>query len=79
MTRRELADEIEAFLGGRGGVWDWDDLCRSRLTDPELERVRQECCAVDERFPAKAPGQYCSDEGVAFLRRIVSQLREGAA
>jgi hypothetical protein len=79
MSRRELADQIEAFLDGSAGPWDWDDLCTYRLTDPELEQVRQECCGVDERFPPTAPGQYCSDAGVAFLRAVINRLREGAA
>jgi hypothetical protein len=79
MSRRELADQIEAFLDGTGGPWGWDDLCSCRLSDPELERVKQECCGVGERFPATAPGQYCSAEGIALLRRIVSDLRKGAA
>ena len=79
MSRRELADEIEAFLNGTGAAWEWDDLCSARLVDPELERLRQECCDVNERFPATSPENFCSDEGMAFLRKVVSHLRDGAA
>ena len=37
MTKDQV-HEIETFLAGSGGAWDWDDFISIRLDDPELER-----------------------------------------
>ena len=79
MTRQEFARHIEAFLDGVGAAYDWDDLCSARFSDPELEAVRKECCAVDERFPPTRPGEYCNEQGRTFLRSTVQRLRGDAA
>lgn len=45
-TRDRSADEVVGFLRdfleGGGGPWDWDEFETTPITDPELERIRQQ-------------------------------------
>jgi hypothetical protein len=75
-TRNEVASEIEAFLGGQGGAWDWDDFISIRLDDRGLEAVRSLCGSLPELFPPDRKGQYCSARGLELLRTLVRLLRE---
>ena len=68
MTRAELADMIERFIGDAPGCgdWEWDDFTSVRA-EPELEPFRQRLLA-----------QACPPGDEAELRQIISELRTHA-
>jgi hypothetical protein len=71
-----VASALEAFLEGSGGPWDFDDLIHDRYSD---ELVRASIQAVDHmplNFPSSHPNQYCSDEGLIEIQRVIDILRE---
>ena len=72
----DAASEIEAFVEGRGGEWDWDDFTSTSKPDAFLESVRNRCDAVYDEFPATQKGRYCSDEGFDVLRSLARDVRE---
>jgi hypothetical protein len=76
--REVLASTIERFVNGNAGPYEWDDVVGVPFTDPGLESIRQECLSVEERFPPTKKGEYCSDEGGAFLLGIAARLRREA-
>jgi hypothetical protein len=41
-TAAEVAEYIRNFISGEGGKWDWDDFESLSITNPDLERIRQE-------------------------------------
>lgn len=41
-TAAEVAAYLRDFIEGRGGEWDWDDFESVPITDPDLDRIRQE-------------------------------------
>lgn len=73
LTADQVADTIERFIEHRDGRWDWDDFISISIKDPELDAIRLRCCDLPEEFPAN--GTYCSSEGVAVMRELVTQLR----
>ena len=79
LTREEVASEIETFLDGSGGTWDWDDFLSIKISDPELEAIRQRCADLPYEFPPREAGHYCSPEGAKVLRSIVRELRRDSA
>jgi hypothetical protein len=78
LTKEEVANEIESFLGGKGGPFDWDDFCGFTLTDAELDRIRARSARLDQEFPPASSGEYCNDEGRKVLREYLVQLRRSA-
>jgi hypothetical protein len=42
LTADEVAEYLRNFISGKGGKWDWDDFESVSITDPDLERIRQE-------------------------------------
>ena len=66
---------IEGFVNGTGDQWAWDEFISLRLSDPELEAVRQKCVAIRDQFPPTDPKAYCSEAGLAAMRQIVQDLR----
>ena len=77
MSKEEAAVEIEKFLEGKGGDWDWDDFITISQKDPYLDRVRIKCSSVFYDYPAGKEGGYCSEEGYEVLRNLVKELRQG--
>jgi hypothetical protein len=74
-TPEEVANTIEGFVDGTGSQWDWDGFTSIRLSDPELETIRQKCVSIRDEFPSPDSSRYCSDEGLAVMREIVRDLR----
>jgi hypothetical protein len=64
------------FLLKKDGAWDWDDFISIRLSDPKTEQIRKLCANLPEQFPPSGSGQYCNEEGMEFLRKLVKELRE---
>ena len=75
LTKEEVANEIESFLSGTGGAYDWDEFCTFTLADPQLDKIRARCARLDQEFPPGLSGGYCSEEGMKVLRAYVEQLR----
>ena len=75
LSRTEIADTIDAFVGGTGDNWDWDDFVSVPLNDPELDEVRKEAASIPDRFPSDRSNMYCSSEGLQELLRISKRLR----
>ena len=78
-TERELlASTIERFVKGNSGPHEWDDVIGVPFSDPGLENIRQDLLDLDERFPPQTKGEYCNDEGVAYLLAVAARLRREA-
>lgn len=73
----EIADIVEAFLLNKDGPWDWDDFISIRQSDPDMDKIRKMCADLPDCFPPNASGQYCNEEGMEFLRKLVVDLRSG--
>ena len=79
LTKDEVASEIEAFLNGKGGAFDWDDFCTFSIVDPELDLIRARCARLDKEFPSGSSGGYCNEEGMKVLREYAEYLRSSSA
>ena len=79
LTKEEVAKEIESFLRGTGGAFDWDEFCTFTLADPELDEIRARCAELDQEFPPGLSGGYCNEAGLKVLRGYVDQLRVAGA
>ena len=79
MTKKEIADLIEAFIDGRSGDWDWDDFISIKQSDPEIESIRSKCAKLPEKFPPTVKGHYCAPDGFIELKGMVKELREANA
>ena len=69
MTKLELADMLERFIGDApgGGKWDWDDLTSVRA-EPEPEPYRQRLRQEENQPPGNE----------AELREMIAELRADA-
>ena len=65
LTAAGVRGYISDFLEGRDGEWDWDDFTSIALSDPELEKVRQEA----EMVPLPL-----TEEGRAKLQSLLDRL-----
>lgn len=74
MNKKELAELLKAFVGGRSGKWDWDDFISVPQREPEIERIRTRLLTIDREYPPTKPGQYCNDEGARELLAIADSL-----
>jgi hypothetical protein len=54
---------------------EWDDFISVPISDKRLDRIRQTCASLPERYPS--PSSYCNDEGVEVLREMIRELRAG--
>jgi hypothetical protein len=73
----EVADAIDRFLDGAAGEYDWDDFTSVPVRDRELNRLLKVVGDVNKAFPPSADGEFCSAEGVRWLRSVAKDLREG--
>ena len=76
MSKEQVAVEIENFLDGKGGPYDWDDFMSITLADPDLDQVRVICGMLPDRYPPGNEGGYCSEEGFEVMRNLVKELRQ---
>jgi len=74
-TPEEVANTIEGFVNAIGDQWACDGFISIRLSDPELEAIRQKCVSIRDEFPPSDPRAYCSDAGLTVMRQIVQNLR----
>jgi hypothetical protein len=66
LTARDVEAYIDDFLTGRGGEWDWDDFACIPITDPDLDRIREEAALV--KLPV-------TEEGLATLHQLLERVR----
>ena len=64
-TPDDVAGFLRDFLEGVGGEWDWDEFECVRITDPELDAIR-------ERAVRAGP----PDPDVSQLRRLLSEAEK---
>jgi hypothetical protein len=69
MSKLELAEMLERFIGDKpgGGAWDWDDFTSVRAS-PELEPYRQRLLEEENQPPGNE----------AVVRKIIAELRTNA-
>jgi hypothetical protein len=67
--------EIEKFLNGDDGAYDWDDFVSISIQDQRLDAIRIECAELPGKYPPGNCRQYCSSEGLERLKEIVNELR----
>ncbi|HXB57664.1 MAG TPA: hypothetical protein VN461_23085 [Vicinamibacteria bacterium] len=79
LTASQVADTLEGFVDGTAGPYDWDDFLSLPLQDPRLEAIRLRCLSLDEEFPPRLPGEFCSEEGAEVIREYVRELRADTA
>ena len=68
VTSEQFADELESYLLGTEGEWDWDDTTSVAIADERLERIRRELEKFDSLTQEKN-----KDE----LKAIIADLRRG--
>lgn len=66
LSTTDVERNLRGFLDGNGGEWDWDDFTSIPISDPALDRIRQEADAVD--LPL-------TDRGEAKLRLLLERVR----
>ena len=72
----EVAQILENFIEGTGGVLDWDHfLCVAEVADERLTVIQRHCNLLSEEFPPDQPGRYCNPQGVEVMRRYIAELR----
>ena len=70
----DVIREIEHFLKGKGGAYDWDDFVSIPIEDPWLDSIRDECGRLREEYPPGECRQYCSQMGLQRLGQILEAL-----
>jgi hypothetical protein len=73
-TREEVAREIEKFLNGDGGAYDWDDFVSIPIRDERLNAIRIECAEPRDMNPPDNCRQYCGEQGLKRPREILRDL-----
>lgn len=76
-TPAEVADAIERFVDGAAEEYDWDNLTGIPVRDRALNKLLKVVGDVDRAFPPSSDGEFCSAEGVRWLRTVARDLREG--
>ena len=71
----EVIWEIEKFLNGTGGAYDWDDFCTFPIPDHKLDEIRIECAELPEKYPPENYREYCGNKGLGRLKEILEQLK----
>jgi hypothetical protein len=66
LTARDVEGYLQDFLNESGGDWDWDDFTSVPITDPTLERIREEAANLD--LPL-------TEDGLSKLRCLLEQVR----
>lgn len=75
-TRVDVILEIEKFLSGRGGAYDWDDFTVFPISDANLDGIREFCATLPDRYPPTTCGQYCNGAGIVELKQVLAKLRK---
>jgi hypothetical protein len=75
--RSEVIRYLEDFLSGSGGAHDWDDFTTGAVyKDKELDAIALIAAKLPDIYPPTRLDQYCSEEGIEFLRRVLHYLKK---
>jgi hypothetical protein len=74
-TKEYIIELLERFVSGATEGWEWNDFVGVRITNPELEGVRQRCLQIAAQHPS-GPWGWCNTEGMDELSRLARSLRE---
>ena len=74
--REEVAAQIDAFLSGSCGSYDWDDLISIPQTKKAYELVRGYLSSTSEIYPTQKG--WCSPAGIKQLQLFAQLLRSSA-
>jgi hypothetical protein len=75
--REDVAQQIDAFLAGTCGPYDWDGLISEPRPKEEYTRVCDYLSSTSEIYPTKKG--WCSEEGVVQLKYFSALLRSNAS
>lgn len=75
LTKKQTVEILEQFITNKGSDWDWDDFISIKQKDPEIEKIRQLCAELPERFPPIVSGNYCNEKGLEVLKKILIDLK----
>ena len=68
LTAEDVEGYLKNFLESESGEWDWDDFTSIPITDPALDRIRQEAEDVD--LPLSEEGRLRLVELLDRARRL---------
>ncbi len=68
----ELALEIDKFLAGEGGAYDWGDAIDGR----QLSDIKNFCWSVNDNYPPHDGLGFASPEGYLVLADLAKALRK---
>jgi hypothetical protein len=74
-SSEDVIREIDNFLTGRGGAYDWDDFLSFPIHNQRLDGIRMECAELPDKFPSESCRQYCGHEGLRRLEEIMNDLK----
>ena len=76
LGRLDVAQILENFLEGTGGLYDWDDFISvGTVADERLKQIQRHVNLLSEEFPPEKPGEYCNGQGRDVIRRYIAELR----
>lgn len=75
LSKDEVVFILENFINETGEIWEWDDFISIPIENKELNEIRILCASLREKYPPLIKGYYCNDQGVEFLRNILSDLK----
>ena len=75
MNRDECSKQIDAFLAGTCGDYDWDDFISTRSTDPDIKSVIDYCSNSRDIYPPEKPGNWCGAVGATKLAELSRLLK----
>lgn len=82
ISKKKLADEIEYLIDlteGRHPEETYadriDNAFIQRIWNRDLERIRQLCLRIADLHPPEREFEYCDEEGILELKKILKELR----
>lgn len=75
--KEELIDLLERTIGGQEIGDDWDDLgmCVNKSKDCFTRAWGSKVIAVEQLYPPRNPSELFNENGLAYLRELLSELR----
>lgn len=72
-------DIIRKFVNNETESWEWDDFITIRSKDPNLNKLKNFCNAVQNLYPVSQGDRgYCSNSGLSKLWEAAQMFDEGS-